>query len=546
MAAAVGASVTVWLAGGLGSWLGGRGWPRGSVGMAGAVLVRLALDPLCPRAAWPPAARAGIPPAPAFYLLVAVTAVAALSGLLGARRVLRCLGLGGPGRLLGRGGEAPRGATWATGRELGPLVVAGATHGRIVLGRSGRRLLAGEPNQSVIVVGPTQTSKTTGFAIPAILEWDGPVLATSVKSDLVCHTLCRRESLGQVWVYDPTGSSGLEASGWSPLASSSTWPGARRMASALCGTARSRSDATAESDFWYSTAAKLIAPLLFAAASSGRTIRDVVQWVDTHEIGEVASVLTRLGVDEAQQAAEATWSRDERQLGSVYATAENVLEAFADPVVAASAAHPEIEPDRLLDGRAHTLYVSAPSHEQSRVRAAFVGLVSEVLASAYMKVGRDGRPLEKPLLVVLDEAANVAPLGELDALAATAAGHGIQLVTIWQDMAQIAARYGQRSATVVNNHRAKVVLSGISDPLTLEHVSALLGDEELTVSSTTTDGRGTVTTTSSTATRRLAPAGALRRIRPGSGVLVYGHLPPARLELRPWYRDRRLSALARP
>ena len=39
------------------------------------------------------------------------------------------------------------------------------------------------------------------------------------------------------------------------------------------------------------------------------------------------------------------------------------------------------------------------------------------------------RPLDPPLLVVLDEAANIAPLAELDGLAATCAGHGVQLLT---------------------------------------------------------------------------------------------------------------------
>ena len=89
--------------------------------------------------------------------------------------------------------------------------------------------------------------------------------------------------------------------------------------------------------------------------------------------------------------------------------------------------------------------------------------------------------------MVLDEAANIAPLAELDGLAATCAGHGVQLVTVWQDLAQVAARYGERAATVVNNHRAKVFLSGIADPRTLDHASHLVGDEELLVPSVTRD-----------------------------------------------------------
>ena len=32
-------------------------------------------------------------------------------------------------------------------------------------------------------------------------------------------------------------------------------------------------------------------------------------------------------------------------------------------------------------------------------------------------------------------------------------------------------------------------------------------------------------------------------MRPGHGLLVYGHLPPARIALRPWFKDRQLRAL---
>ena len=143
-----------------------------------------------------------------------------------------------------------------------------------------------------------------------------------------------------------------------------------------------------------------------------------------------------------------------------------------------------------------------------------------------------GRCLDPPLLVVLDEAANVAPLAELDVLASTAAGHGVQLVTVWQDFAQLNARYGAKGPSVVNNHRAKLFLSGIADPGTLEHASQLAGDEDRNVRSRTVDHYGSSSTTDALSPRRLVAPDALRRLPPGSGLLVYAHLPPVRIELR--------------
>jgi type IV secretory pathway TraG/TraD family ATPase VirD4 len=190
------------------------------------------------------------------------------------------------------------------------------------------------------------------------------------------------------------------------------------------------------------------------------------------------------------------------------------------------------EPHQLLGGR-HTLYLCAPAHDQRRLRGFFIALTHQVLSHAFTASTRAGKPLSPPLLVVLDEAAHIAPLAELDGLAATCASHGIQLVTVWQDLAQVRARYGSRAPTVLNNHRAKLFLPGIADPDTLEYASALIGDEEVNQPSFTRDQRGARSTTSTTAPRRLLPAAALRCLPRGAAVLVYGTLPPAKLSLRP-------------
>lgn len=427
-------------------------------------------------------------------------------------------------------------ATWATDGDLRTLTVKGPEKGRLCLGRAHGRLLAAERGSSVLVVGPTQSRKTSGFAIPAVLEWEGPIVAASVKSDLARNTLGSRSSQGLVWVYDPTASTALARSAWSPLASANTWYGARRVARSLTDVARSSASGLTDGEFWYATAAKLLAPLLMAAAVSGRSMADVVRWLDEQEVDEVSENLERAGEGEALQAVRASWGRDERQRSAVYTTAETIVEAFADPVVAQSEGPGGIEPDHLLDSNA-TLYLCAPTHDQPRLRPLFATLVTQVIERAYERASRQGAPLDPPLLVVLDEAANVAPIADLDVLASTAAGHGIQLVTVWQDLGQLSARYGARAGSVINNHRVKVFLSGIADPQTLEHASQLIGEADHATISRTFDSRQGASTTQSHVARRLLPADALRRIPPGTAVTVSGHLPPVHMDLRPWYED---------
>ncbi len=455
----------------------------------------------------------------------------------------------------GRGPRAralPATARWATRRDLGDLAVRRPVPGRVVLGVSGRRLVAADPGHSVLVVGPTQSHKTSGVVVPAILEWDGPVVAASVKADLARHSVAWRGRCGRVWVYDPADVAapalvrgGAEPVCWSPVDAASSWVGARRVAADLVETARVAGGPMADGDFWYASAAKLLGPLLHAASLSGAGIAEVVRWLDDQQVDAPAEALAAAGATAALHAAQACWARDPRQRSAVYATAETVLEAFADPGVAAAAdrSGPHLDPASLVDAT-DTLYLCAPAHHQRRLRPVFAALVGQVLDAAVDRAERSGKPLDPRLLVVIDEAANVAPVADLDGLAATASGHGVQLVTVWQDLAQVTARYGPRAGTVVNNHRAKLFLSGIADPGTLDHASVLVGQADTVHRTTSRDHQGNPTVADVPGREPLLAPDALRRLSPGWGVLVSGHRQPCRLRLRPWFADRELRARA--
>lgn len=537
LAAVIAAAVGwIWMTGELGGWVATGRWPRvGAAGLSTAVR-RLPASLADPARAWPPGSGVGRVGPVWFYTWALLLLAAAVAG---------CLLAGRTGLLANRA----RGARWATAGDLRPLTVRRVGRpGRLVMGRTSPRtgmfrgrLVASESRHSLLVIGPTQSGKTTGLAIPALLEWSGPILATSVKDDLASHTLRWRSSVGPCAIFDPTQGSGLgPLARWSPLSLCRSWSDAQRMAAWLVEATPGRRG-LADAAFWYSAAAKQLAPLLLAASCSGLGMSEVVRWTDAGEFDEPIRLLELSAETDAALALVAGAARDERIRSSVSTTLETVLSPFEDPVVAASTGGSDIDVAALLTGRG-TLYLCGPSHEQNRVQGLFAALVSTVVAEAFRIVSETGRPLDPPLLLVLDEAANIAPIRDLDTLASTGAGLGIQLVTVCQDLAQMGARYdAERARTIANNHRAKLLLSGVSDLGTLDLISALAGERVARETSTTHDLRdGRRTRSESTVIRRLAPTDELRRTPPGQGVLIYGHLPPVRLALRPWYEDRRL------
>ena len=430
-------------------------------------------------------------------------------------------------------GGTAGGARWARPADLEPLLVDRPAQGRLVLSRCGRRLLATEARHSVIAFGPTGSFKTSGLAVPAIRDWEGPVVCASVKADLLRDTIEEREARGSVLVFDPTGATGMPSDGWSPLGQCASWPGALRMAQWLCSATHKGSGG--DLDFWYRAAKKLLAPILFAAGSTGRTMGDVIRWVDLQDADEVHEILSESGCEPAIDAWAARELRDPKQQSSIYTTLETVLDAYADSRVLADSDRGRIAASSILDGGQHALYLCAPADDQDALRVVFSTLVLSITTAVYGHATATGTPLDPPLLLVLDELANVAPIPRLDVLASTGRDQGVQLLSILQDLSQLEERYGARRAkTILNNHHAKLVLSGQSDQATLDLISNLLGDEPLEQRSVSrADDRRTETT--STTFRRLAPADLVRQQRRGQGILTYGALPPARVELLPWF-----------
>jgi type IV secretion system protein VirD4 len=134
----------------------------------------------------------------------------------------------------------------------------------------------------------------------------------------------------------------------------------------------------------------------------------------------------------------------------------------------------DIDADRLLDGRA-TLYLIGDAKASKLLRPIFLALLSEIVDRAYERATLAGGRLELPLLLCLDEAGNVAPLPNLAEVASTAPSHNIQLVSIFHDLAQARSRYGKQAETVVNSHRARMLLPGVADLETLRYFSGLAG-----------------------------------------------------------------------
>jgi len=367
----------------------------------------------------------------------------------------------------------------------------------------GRRSLRGMPvgplarlerGHSLLVVGPTQAGKTSSLVVPAVLAWTGPVVITSVKNDVVAVTETWRRTLGHVQRLEPGRDDGLT---WDPLEGIGSLRQALRVAQSL-----TRESGRAESEFWNSLAVKLLAGLFVAAQRRRLTIFDVAMVVESRRWSEWID-------DRAHSAPEAMLRSfleyDTKTLDGVVTTAETMLLAWRFRQPTAHISH-------VLDG-ANTLYLCSARGEHATYEPLFRGALRGVLEEQQVRYD-EGRA--RSLLLVLDEAATVASLDELDQLAATLSGLKVTLVTVVQDFAQLAARWGPRAATIVNNHATRVIFAGLADPTVSTYLPEIV------------ESRGE---------RPVVPL----RMRPrNTAVVVAGRRAVHTVHLRPWWRQRHL------
>lgn len=351
------------------------------------------------------------------------------------------------------------------------------------------------PKSSLLIVGPTQVGKTSSLVMPALLRWNDALVVTSVKSDVIKSTQRWRRSLGDVQILEPGRDSGLT---WNPLEGVTSLRHALRVARDLTIGSRGQGD----TDFWNALATKLVAALFVMAGQRSQSIFDVAALVENRKFDQWMANAVK---SDASELLRNFLEHEHKTLDGVLTTAETMLLPwrFRQPLANV----------RSVVAGANTLYLCSPRGEQQHYESLFRGALRMVLEEQHRLVDEGS---QRRLLLVLDEAATVAPLDELDQLAATVSGLDVTLVTVVQDFAQLVARWGARAPTIVNNHSTRIVMGGLSDPTVGKYFPEMIVSKEDT---------------------RTTP---LRQRAAGTALVVSGRRPLFEVRVRPWWRSRRL------
>jgi len=373
-----------------------------------------------------------------------------------------------------------KGARFATEAEIAAMIARpddpAFPRGMAFGHRAGPLTLLNEKH--VLIMASTRSGKGVTLIIPHLLRYRGSAFVLDPKGENARATSRRRAQLNdRLHVLDPFGITGLPQSRFNPL-SRFTPVNMEAESKALAAAMFVMRDS--ERDHWNAAGQQLLAAIvMFVYLSPGipRDKKDLPQ-VRKILLGSLKPALNAMtAMDEAdgllRDLAVSFLETPEREFGSIVSTAQRQTEILDNPfMVACLSASGKGEEVDFAAWKSGTMTVylclSAPKFPT------FNRWLRLVLTSALDEMTDTLNPPPLPVCFMLDELATLGHLATVENAVGLAAGYGIQLVTVFQDVAQMRDLYKGRWASFIGNSGVRALFN-LDDFETAEYWSKFVG-----------------------------------------------------------------------
>lgn len=405
---------------------------------------------------------------------------------------------------------------------------------------------------ALVLMGP-RSNKTSAIAVPTILSANGPVVATSNKTDIWALTARLRAQAGPVYTFDPQQIVYVDQTWyWDPIAAIRSTPFERRLEEASRFVAHFTQTITGEraDPFFSSAAERVLSGSVLAAASHPQgTLRDVLSYLRDGRRDAVAALDDYGAVTDAEEL-ESTLSGADVTAEGIYETARTALKSLRSEALLRWVTPPSTwtePPDReipafdpwelFVGGSPPTVYLLSKEGGATAapVVTALVDRITQV--AEYAAQARGGR-LDPSLVLMLDEAANICPLNSLPAQYSHWGSRGIQAVTILQSYKQGARVWGREGMdSLWSAATVKLAGAGLDDVDFLSWLSQLVGEHWVQQPVSVSTSRSGSSQQYSATKEAIMPISRLRALAKTEALLITPGRPIAHGQLLPWYRE---------
>lgn len=391
--------------------------------------------------------------------------------------------------------------------------------------------VAASAELSMLVLGQPRSGKTGRLVIPWVMAWQGPLVTTSTKTEVLTTTLLARKRVSEhVYVLGLPGISIPE--GVEPISYDICWfyesewdtltHSADRRAAIFAEAAADRHAQVWENSTRQPFACLLLIgfawrcaqikyqgkehmtgkPTLFGITSETDHIEVVktlstLDWARTDNDVELVCTFLKQNIPGGKGGHVAEFVRGAARSfrgetsKTEYAQTITAMMAVAlgklnDPQIAAVFStpwnKPVFDPETFL-AESGTLYLISRD-ENSKDLAKFFSLVVNEIYAAAKRRAETMKRCDPPLAFVLDEVANIAPLPNLKSYMSEGGGQGVATIAVLQNFSQLKTTYDAEKADEIFSS-ANVILAfgGEKDPDALRRLCSLAGNTKVTMGS---------------------------------------------------------------
>ncbi|WP_104081095.1 type IV secretory system conjugative DNA transfer family protein [Cryobacterium sp. Y11] len=420
---------------------------------------------------------------------------------------------------------------------------AGQSVGRLI--GTKKWVLQGWRELGVYVFGPGR-GKTSGIVIRHMIEAPGAAIMTSNKVDGIRETLAGRKDRGRAFIFDPNRIYRRDFTPdfvFNPLDYIENAADAKELAAIFEASTKKGSDRGGDAQF--DTAGRdMLAYFFLAAKLDGQPLSQVFSWLSRAQGDEVVDILSHHNKTGPADFMAGILLWPDKTRGSAYATAQRMASALADDELLAWTS---AEGVRRFDPAAFirstdTLVLLSKDGEGSG-GALLTALVRAICKTAQRAAETNGGRLDVPLVIELDECANIVKWPELPSVYSYYGSMGIIMNTYFQSRAQGIDAFGRDGwGTLWDAASNRVFGGGVLDDEFLKTIAALIGEhDEITYGSST--GRdGAMSTSTNTRKVNTMDVATLASLPEWRAIVFNSKSRPVMVHTVPWFRDKTLKA----
>lgn len=332
----------------------------------------------------------------------------------------------------------------------------------------------------ITVIASTGSGKGRDCLVPLLLASEAPAIVVDIKGELSAVCGRRRREMGhRVVNIDPFGIAGgqdrLNPFDLFGLEGAQIDCDAEMIAAQLGDGHEYGSDA-----FWSDTACGLVSGLIAHAASGveKRSFAVVRTLLTCDDVDYQLAVLVDKHGDRMHPFAHAELSSylqisSDKTRPSVLSTARTFLKSLNSASVAACLEDSTYDLKDIVDGAPLDVFITIPPEKV----ISHAGLLRLLVGTLITAILRRREIPERQTTFLIDEAAQLGKgFGPLLTASTLMRGFGLQLVSVWQDVAQIKGRYPDDWRTILNNSGA-ILTFGIGHHGAAKDAAEFLGME---------------------------------------------------------------------